>query len=40
MAAGIKGSQLHLIANAGHLPNLEQPEEFNSILSSFLSQVT
>jgi pimeloyl-ACP methyl ester carboxylesterase len=40
MAAGIKGSQIHLIANAGHLPNLEQPEEFNSILSSFLSQLT
>lgn len=40
MAAGIKGSQIHLIANTGHLPNMEQPEEFNSILSSFLSQLT
>jgi len=39
MAAGIKGSQLHLIANAGHLPNLEQPDEFNSLLSGFLNQL-
>jgi 3-oxoadipate enol-lactonase len=36
MAAAIKGSQLHLIANAGHLPNIEQPQEFNRILSNFL----
>ncbi|MEX2144489.1 MAG: alpha/beta fold hydrolase [Anaerolineales bacterium] len=37
MAAAIKGSQLHLIDNAGHLPNLEQPEEFNRIVSNFLN---
>jgi 3-oxoadipate enol-lactonase len=39
MAAGIKDSQLHLIANAGHLPNLEQSAEFNSIVSGFLNQL-
>jgi pimeloyl-ACP methyl ester carboxylesterase len=39
MDAGIKGSQLHLIANAGHLPNLEQPEEFNRIVSNFLKNL-
>ncbi|MCW5874014.1 MAG: alpha/beta fold hydrolase [Anaerolineales bacterium] len=36
MAAAIPGSQLHLIAQAGHVPNLEQPEEFNRIVEGFL----
>ncbi|HEY4718227.1 MAG TPA: alpha/beta fold hydrolase [Anaerolineales bacterium] len=40
MAAAIRGSQLHLIAQAGHLPNLEQPEEFNHILSKFLTEIS
>jgi pimeloyl-ACP methyl ester carboxylesterase len=39
MAAAIKGSQLHLIDNAGHLPNLEQPEEFNRIVFDFLKNL-
>ncbi len=39
MATAIKGSQLHLIDNAGHLPNLEQPEEFNRIVSDFLGNL-
>jgi 3-oxoadipate enol-lactonase len=32
----IKGSQLVVIPDAGHLPNLEQPELFNAALRSFL----
>ena len=39
MSAAIKGSQLHLIDNAGHLPNLEQPEGFNRIISGFLQSL-
>lgn len=40
MAAAIPGSQLHLIAQAGHVPNLEQPEEFNRIIGEFLSSLS
>jgi pimeloyl-ACP methyl ester carboxylesterase len=32
----IPGSQLHVIENAGHVVNLERPEEFNRALSHFL----
>lgn len=32
----ILGSTLEVIDNAGHLSNLEQPQEFNEILSEFL----
>lgn len=38
MAAAIPGSQLHLIAKAGHLPNLEQPAEFNRVVAEFLKR--
>ena len=33
----IKGSSLKIIENAGHLSNLEQPEEFNKHLHDFLN---
>ena len=33
----IKNSLLHIITNAGHLSNLEQPEEFNKQMSDFIS---
>ncbi len=33
----ISGARLVTIANAAHLPSLEHPEEFNRILSDFLS---
>ena len=36
IAAGIKGAQLHLIPEAGHLLNLEQPEAFNAAVRDFL----
>lgn len=35
----IKGSQLAIIASAGHLSNLSQPDEFNRILEAFLAKV-
>jgi len=35
----IKGSQFAIIDEAGHLPNLERPAEFNGVLRRFLSSV-
>lgn len=32
----IPGSQFHLIRNAGHIPCVEQPEEFARVLSDFM----
>lgn len=37
MNANIKGSVLHVIDNAGHVSNLEQPHEFNKHLLDFLT---
>ena len=39
MASGVKNSRLEIIPDAGHLPNLEQPENFNSIVSDFLASI-
>lgn len=39
MNTNINGSILHVIAHAGHVSNLEQPEEFNKHLGDFLSMV-
>lgn len=36
MATAIPGSQLHLIPQAGHVPNLEQPAAFNEIIAEFV----
>jgi 3-oxoadipate enol-lactonase len=33
----IKGSTLHIIDGAGHLSNLENPEQFNAHMKTFLS---
>jgi len=38
MHQAIPGSRLELIHGAGHLPNLEQEEEFNDRLAEFLSR--
>lgn len=38
LARNIPGAQFKIIANAGHLPNMEQPTEFNSILDAFISE--
>lgn len=35
----IPGSALFTLKNAGHYSNLEQPEQFNDVLSKFLSDV-
>ena len=37
MHGGIAGSELTIIAGAGHLSNLEQPEAFNGALAHFLA---
>jgi pimeloyl-ACP methyl ester carboxylesterase len=39
MHSRIKGSQMEVIANAGHLPNLEQPREFNQAVTRFLQSL-
>lgn len=39
MHASIKGSELKIIENAGHVSNLEQPEEFNKHLNDFLTKL-
>ncbi|MFY9570569.1 MAG: alpha/beta fold hydrolase [Blastocatellia bacterium] len=36
---GIRGSRLCIIDGAGHLSNLEQPEEFNTALSDFIGSL-
>jgi pimeloyl-ACP methyl ester carboxylesterase len=40
MHSAIQGSELQLIANAGHLSNMENPKGFNSHLLSFLDERT
>jgi pimeloyl-ACP methyl ester carboxylesterase len=37
MCGGIRGAHLRTIDNAGHLSNLEQPEEFNAALIDFIA---
>lgn len=39
MKSEIKGSTLHVIDNAGHVSNLEQPDEFNQHLLAFLTEL-
>jgi 3-oxoadipate enol-lactonase len=39
MARGIPGSALAVIPDSGHLPNLENPEEFNRVLGEFLANL-
>jgi pimeloyl-ACP methyl ester carboxylesterase len=40
MHAAVAGSRLVVIEGAGHLPNLERPEEFNDALRRFLGQTS
>ena len=35
---GIKGAELAMIPMSGHLPSMETPEEFNTILRAFLAR--
>ena len=39
IAKGIHGAQLVVIPNAGHLSNLEQPEQFTSAVEAFAGVV-
>lgn len=39
MADAIPGATLHIIADAGHLSNLEQPEAFNAALRQLIGRV-
>ncbi len=38
LARDIAGAQLEIIEGAGHISNLDKPEEFNAILEKFLSK--
>lgn len=40
MNKSISNSKLIMLENAGHYSNLEQPEQFNSVLSNFVENVT
>ena len=35
---GVEGSELVIIKDAAHLPNIQKRDEFNSILLGFLAQ--
>jgi pimeloyl-ACP methyl ester carboxylesterase len=35
----VEGSELAVIGSAGHLPDLERPEEFNRVLGGFLRRI-
>ena len=39
MNKNIKGSVLHVISNAGHVSNLEEPSKFNKLLRDFLTDL-
>jgi pimeloyl-ACP methyl ester carboxylesterase len=39
MSDSIPGAQLAVISGAGHLPNMEKPEEFNKVVAAFLTKV-
>jgi pimeloyl-ACP methyl ester carboxylesterase len=39
MHEDIEGSNLKIIDNAGHVSNLEQPEEFNKYVRNFLNSL-
>jgi 3-oxoadipate enol-lactonase len=39
LAGLVPGSRIEMIQNAGHLTNLEQPEEFNRIVGAFIRAV-
>jgi pimeloyl-ACP methyl ester carboxylesterase len=39
MAAAIPNARKVIIPNAAHLPNLDQPAEFNRVVEDFLQSV-
>jgi pimeloyl-ACP methyl ester carboxylesterase len=40
MKQRISDSQLHLVAQSGHLINLEQPQQFQNIVSQFVRNLS
>ena len=38
LARRIPGARLEMMRGLGHLPNMEQPEEFNAVLLRFLKE--
>ena len=38
LIAGIRGAQKVVFEGAGHLPNIERPDEFNQVVLGFLSR--
>jgi 3-oxoadipate enol-lactonase len=38
MASRIPGAKMVVVEDAGHLPNIEKPDEFNAILRAFLAE--
>ena len=38
LAASIRGAELTLIEHAGHLSNIEEPEQFNALVGEFLDR--
>lgn len=39
MHTRIPGSEMAIITQSGHIPSMEQPEEFNLILKNFLDKI-
>ena len=39
LAEAIAGAELHILAGAGHLSNIERPGDFNSALEEFIARV-
>ena len=39
MQVRINGSELAIIKNAGHMSNMEQPEQFNQLLKNYLDKI-
>ena len=40
IAERIPGARLHVLANAAHLSNLAQPDEFNRVIGAFIAEVS
>jgi pimeloyl-ACP methyl ester carboxylesterase len=39
MSAAIRAAKLEIISAAGHLPNIEQPDDFNLIITKFVEEL-
>jgi pimeloyl-ACP methyl ester carboxylesterase len=39
MRTAIHGAQLRVILDAGHLLNMEQPEQFNQAIRTFIKEI-